>query len=669
MLKTLLPALLIGLSISAFAQVDALMPVPKELTVNDGRFLLNGEFNIQLGTKGVDRLQPAVERFMQRLGERTGMAFITKVNESTKPALTVQVESSADLALGVDESYTLTVDWKGALIQAKTDIGALRGLQTLQQLLSADQEGFHWPYLVINDSPRFPWRGLLIDVCRHWQPMDVILRNLDAMATVKMNVLHLHLTEDQGFRVESKVYPKLHEQGSNGKYFTQENIKEIVAYAGARGIRVIPEFDMPGHASSWFVGHPELASGNGPYSIETRFGVMDPTIDPTKDETYEFLDAFLGEMATLFPDAYMHIGGDENNGKEWAANEDIQKFMKKNKLADAHALQAYFNGRISEILTKHGKRMVGWDEVQQPGLPNTVVIQSWRGQEGLLSAAREGYDCILSNGYYIDLCQSAAFHYQNDPLPIGSEFTDEQKKRVPGGEATMWAEMVTRETIDSRIWPRTAAIAERFWSPASVNDVADMYRRLPIVSQRLEEAGAMHVVNRELMMRRAANGGDITKVKQVLDLVAPLEGYARHNQGKAYNTSFPFNRAPDMAIPDPANAREIGTLVQEYVAGSESAGTELSILFRSMLSCELIRRQYNDAPALRELDPLVENVMTVANVGLRTIKDIDAQDGPSSEQSLSYSRKELEAAKAPKVECTIPWVVAIEQLLDYAAKQ
>jgi len=274
---------------------------------------------------------------------------------------------------------------------------------------------------------------------------------------VKMNVLHLHLSEDQGFRIESKVYPKLHQMGSNGEYFTQQQIREIIAYAADRGIRVVPEFDMPGHATSWFVGYPELASAPGPYVIEKKFGVFDPTIDPTKKSTYKFLKKFLGEMCDLFPDAYFHIGGDENNGKQWDTNEEIKSFMKKNDLKNNHELQNYFNGKVLAILQKKGKKMIGWDEILQPGLPKDALIQSWRGKEGLKSAASQGYQVILSNGFYIDLAEPAWKHYTNDPIPSELNLTEAEQKFILGGEATMWAELVTPETIDSRIWPRTAA--------------------------------------------------------------------------------------------------------------------------------------------------------------------------------------------------------------------
>jgi len=195
--------------------------------------------------------------------------------------------------------------------------------------------------------------------------------------------------------------------GSDGLFYTQEQAREIISYARERGIRVVPEFDMPGHATAWLVGHPELASAPGPYTIERGAGIFEPALDPTREETYKLLDGFLGEMAALFPDAYMHIGGDENTGKQWDRNPKIQEFMRAKGLKDNHALQTYFNQRLLKILQKNGKRMMGWDEIFQPDLPKDVVIHSWRGQKALAEAARKGYDGILSYGYYIDLIQHA----------------------------------------------------------------------------------------------------------------------------------------------------------------------------------------------------------------------------------------------------------------------
>ena len=323
-----------------------------------------------------------------------------------------------------------------------------------------------YPAIHIEDRPRFPWRGLMLDVSRHWMPVEVVERNLDAMAAVKLNVFHWHLSDDQGFRAESRRFPRLQQLGSDGNFYTQADIRHVVAYARDRGIRVVPEFDMPGHTNSWLVGYPELASAPGPYSIGRTWGVYDGAMDPTREETYEFLDAFLGEMTQLFPDPYFHIGGDEVNGKQWSQSASIQAFAKEHNLEGTRGLQVYFNQRIQKLLQKYGKIMVGWDEVLHPDLPADTVVQSWRGQASLAEAASKGYRGILSAGYYLDHLRPASYHYGIDPLADAAQkLTPEEASRILGGEACMWAEYADAETVDSRIWPRAAVIAERLWSP------------------------------------------------------------------------------------------------------------------------------------------------------------------------------------------------------------
>ena len=222
-----------------------------------------------------------------------------------------------------------------------------------------------------------------------------------------------------GFRVESKVFPDLHEIGSNGSYYSQEEIREIVNYAAARGIRVIPEFDLPGHSKSWQIAYPELSSVDIPLTFGTKKGEgFGPPIDPTKEFVYDFLDQFVGEMAALFPDYYFHIGGDEVNPRHWDENEDIQRYMREHGMKDHHELQAYFNKRMNAILTKHGKKMLGWDEILHPDLGNEIVVQSWRSHKSLFEAVQNGGSAILSSGYYLDHVLHAEEHYRIDPLVL-----------------------------------------------------------------------------------------------------------------------------------------------------------------------------------------------------------------------------------------------------------
>ncbi|MCP5045577.1 MAG: family 20 glycosylhydrolase [bacterium] len=651
----------------------SLMPVPEKVVLKDGAFRVTDEFTAAIdgpgGSSPGSRVHKAVRRMLARLAGRTGFFFKNNdIRVNAKPgkdALRVSFKRMGKPELYEDESYHLEVNPVGVRLTAETGIGVLRGLETVLQLLSGDKEGYYLPAVVIDDKPRFAWRGLLIDSCRHFMPVEVIKRNLDGMAAVKMNVMHWHLTEDQGFRVECRSFPKLHQMGSDGMYYRHRQIKEIIAYAADRGIRVMPEFDIPGHSTSWLIGYPELGSGAKPASIERGYGVKDPTFNPAIKATYKFFDRFFKEMAALFPDDYMHIGGDENNGKEWDANPGIQAFKKKHNLEDNHALQAYFNGKILKILTKNGKKMVGWDEVFRPGLPKTIVIQSWRGKEALGEAAKKGYKGILSNGYYIDLSQSTEFHYLNDPIPVDSDLTEEERKRILGGEATMWAELVSPETIDSRIWPRTAAIAERFWSAASVNDVRDMYRRLDIIGLQLEELGLNHWKNQAMMLRRLTGGMDTSSLQVLVDVMEPLKIYNRHRQGVTYTFYSPLTRVVDAALPDARVARNFGWLTADFIKNKGPKDMEkglLNLLETWKGNHEKLLPVIEQSPVLNEIATLSGDLSKIAVIGIEAIGYI--RGGKVADREwVEASQELLKAAKAPGGHGELVVVTAIEQLV------
>src|SRR5215831_16484346 len=360
------------------ARKHNLMPTPAVLRFLPGSLNIDSSFNVAVDGFSDDRLRSTIDRACKRLGNQVGFEINRKVStDSATATLVIKCQGPGKSVPAVDEneSYWLEVSTRQAILNAPTAVGIIRGLETFIQLLDRDQTGYFIPSVSIQDKPRFPWRGLLVDVARHFEPPEVMKRTLDGMAAVKLNVLHWHLTDDQGFRVESHRYPELARMGSDGLYYTQDQIREIISYARDRGIRVVPEFDMPGHITSWLVSHPELGSAPGPYQIERGMGIFHPAFDPTREDLYKFLDGFYAEMAMLFPDDYMHIGGDENEGSQWSANQKIQ------------ALQAYFNQRLYKILKRHGKRMMGWDEILTPDLPKDVLVQSWRGPQSLAQAA------------------------------------------------------------------------------------------------------------------------------------------------------------------------------------------------------------------------------------------------------------------------------------------
>jgi len=650
-----------------------LMPVPVSVQLLRARMKVEPTFRVAVQGHSDARLLAGVGRAVARLERRTGMEFARGLAEIPAAAnLVIQCKGPGleTPALGEDESYVLEVSERQAFVNSQTVTGALRGLETFLQLVTADGAGYYVPEARVGDRPRFPWRGLLIDVGRHFEPLEVIKRNLDAMAAVKLNVLHWHLSDDQGFRVESRVFPKLHQMGSDGLFYTQDQIREIIEYARQRGIRVLPEFDMPGHSTSWLVGHPELASAPGPYTIERRFGVFDASMDPTREETYAFLDRFIGEMAALFPDAYLHIGGDEVTGKHWRLSPAIQAFMKAKGFADKQALQAYFNGRVSRLVRKHGKKMVGWDEILHPDLPRDTVIQSWRGPQSLAEGAKKGYPGILSNGYYLDHLMPASTHYLVDPLPEGHDLTAEESARVLGGEACMWAEYVGPETIDGRLWPRMAAVAERFWSPREVRDVEDMYRRLEAVSVQLEELGLTHQTGPAKMLRRLAGGEQVGPLETLVGALRPT--FFGREKVRPVTQQTPLVRLVDAARPDSRAAREfahaVGGLVDDAPRFLSRRERVRAFLEEWRAVQPAVRVMADRSPLMRDAVPLADDLAAMSAAGLEAVQYLSAGGAPP----LGWREERLalldRVARTPS-EVDFPVLPAFRQLVHAAAEQ
>ena len=650
-----------------------LMPVPASVQFQRGRLNIDASFQVAVAGHTDARLESGIHRAARRLEGRTGFQFLrAPASDAQSAALVIECKGPGKEvpSLKEDESYSLDVSDKQAALKAATVVGALRGLETFLQLLEGDRQGYYIPSVSIQDKPRFPWRGLLIDVGRHYEPMEVLKRNLDAMAAVKLNVLHWHLTEDQGFRIESKRFPRLHQMGSDGLYYTQDQVREIVSYARARGIRVMPEFDMPGHATSWLVGHPEFGSAQGPYAIERKAGIFEPALDPTREELYKFLEGFFTEIAPLFPDEYIHIGGDENEGHQWTKNAQIQAFMKAKGIKDNHALQAYFNQRMLKIVQKLGKKMIGWDEILHPDLPKDTAIHSWRGPKSLAEAARKGYDGILSSGYYIDLSFPTWQHYKVDPVASDSDLTPQELTHILGGEATMWGEWVSPETIDSRIWPRTAAIAERLWSPRDVTDVDDMYRRLDSISIQLEELGLTHEKNVEMMLRRMAGTKEIGPLKTLVSVVEPVKEY-RRNQARTATMLSPLTRFIDAARPDSEAGRRFASLVDGLLADAPDFRRNQDRIKTVLTEWRDIRpaldAMIERSPILREAEQLPRDLSELGTAGLEALSYLAADVAPPGgwrEAKMTM----LEQAAKPKAEVEFAMIGPVRKLIILAAE-
>jgi len=595
-MKYLLVLLLAGITSGAQIKKEQLnlMPWPQSIVLNDGNFALTKNFKVNITGNPNPRIFGGVTRFLRRLDGRTGIffeqGFITKLNEFPAAELQINCTKGGKIALYEDESYHLDIKQNKITINATSDLGALHGLETLLQILQNNNTSFYFPNSQISDFPRFTWRGLMIDAARHFQPVDVIKRNIDGLAAMKMNVFHWHLVDDQGWRIEMKKHPKLIDLASDGMYYTQEEIKNIVKYADERGILIVPEIDVPGHGSAILTAYPEIGSklmtltggtsekniqgtAIATYGIERNAGIFSPTLDPSNPKTYQLLSEIFDEVCPLFPGAYFHIGGDENEGKDWDANPKIQEFKKKNKLATNHELQTYFTMQLVPMLKKHGKQLMGWEEILTKNMSKEAIIHSWRGPnegvvagQSLTEAVKKGYKTVLSNGYYIDLMYPIESHYLNDPMPKGADLTAEEKARILGGEAPMWTELATPETIDSRIWPRTAAIAERLWSAEDITDVANMRKRLETISFRLEELGLTHIRNKAVIFRNIANNQNIKSLNEFSNVCEPLKGYTRNKGGTEYQMYSPFTLFADACTPDAKDALAFDDAVTQYRA-------------------------------------------------------------------------------------------------------
>ncbi|MGY0400074.1 MAG: beta-N-acetylhexosaminidase [Ostreibacterium sp.] len=411
-----------------------LMPYPQSVKLGQGKISINKDFSLYVSNFNSNRIKANMKRLVKRLQRQTGLPLLHwKASSEDKATLIVKINAKAESKIqniNSDESYKLIAKNAHVILEANSPYGAIRGIETFLQLVKTHSEGYYIPEVTIKDKPRFPWRGVSYDTARHFIKLNVILSQLDAMASAKLNVFHWHIWDDQGIRIQLDNYSKLWEMSSDGNYYTKDEIRYVVNYARNLGIRVVPEISLPGHASAVAHAYPELMSGIGEqsYPQQRAWGVFEPLMDPTNPKLYTMLASVFDEVTELFPDEYLHIGGDEPNYKQWRENPKIQQFIKDNKLDGEKGLQAYLNTKVEKMLEKRGKKMAGWDEIWHKDLPKSIVIQSWRGHDSIGRAAQQGYQGILSTGYYLDQPQPTSYHYRNDPMPKGLTVDDKLQK-------------------------------------------------------------------------------------------------------------------------------------------------------------------------------------------------------------------------------------------------
>lgn len=543
----------------------AIVPNPVQLELLAEHFVLDDTVQIVSQHANAEILAIA-GCLAERLYEQTGLR--PKVSElgsfpSRLPQGTIMVILlPGDPDLG-DEGYVLSATNFGVMLGAYTPTGLFRGAQTLRQLVTrSDDGGWRLPGVMIRDYPRYKWRGMLLDCCRHFMTKEFVKRQIDLLAYHKMNVLHWHLTEDQGWRIEIRKYPRLTEVGAwrkitrdsekpgsigevekdgmilptpfpadlaeaeieqlakegkrYGGFYTQDDVKEIVAYARSRYVTVVPEIEMPGHSMAAVASYPELSCRGGEFEVGTIWGVWDDVYCAGNDRVFEMLEDILAEVIELFPSEYVHIGGDECPKTRWKSCPKCQARMKAEGLKDENELQSYFIRRVERFLNSKGKRLVGWDEILEGGLAPNATVQSWRGMDGAIAAARAGHDVICSptTHCYLDYpqwpmpggpaffrCVTPETTYSFEPTP--AELTAEQRKHVLGLEGNMWTERAPQSRVDWQVWPRLAAIAEAGWSPAERRQWADFERRMRAHYPRLDALGVRYFVPAPLLVARS----------------------------------------------------------------------------------------------------------------------------------------------------------------------
>jgi hexosaminidase len=501
----------------------SIIPKPSQILLATGEWTLKAKAKISAPEDA--KWSHVANMLASQLSKATGMDIKTGKGKGD-----ITFTISSDSSLG-EEGYRLLSTPKGVTIQAQTAKGAFYGMQTLLQMLPVEVfspsavSGIKWtvPLATVKDVPRYAYRGLMLDVGRHFMPVEFVKKYIDLIALHKQNQFHWHLTEDQGWRIEIKKYPELTTIGSKrsetmmGHYsdqkydgipyegfYTQEQIKEVLKYAEDRFVNVIPEIELPGHALAALAAYPQL--GNNPdkiYQVGTKWGVYDDVFMP-REETLQFLENVLSEVIDLFPSKYIHIGGDECPKTQWKESRFAQDLIRKENLKDEHGLQSYVIKRIDKFITSKGRRMIGWDEILEGGLSPNATVMSWRGTEGGIAAAKERHDVIMTpnNFVYLDHYQAdaktqpvaiggftdLAESYSYDPTP--KELSTEEAKHILGVQGNVWTEyMKTPAYVEYMVWPRAIALSEVGWTPKESKNFEDFSKRLETHKKRLDCLG------------------------------------------------------------------------------------------------------------------------------------------------------------------------------------
>lgn len=671
-------------SLANFAQAQpVLMPQPAVVAWKSGELMISGPFRAKVTGCQEPLTNRALERFQSDAGALRGHAALAGAG----PLLDVRCRdrSGGYLTLASKEAYRLDVSAGGVTIDADGPAGVLHGLATLRQLVGRGAGPAALPFTRIEDKPRFAWRGVMIDTARHFMSVAALKRQIDAMERVKLDVLHLHLSDNEGFRVESRLYPKLTGLASGGQFYTQAEIRDLVAYAADRGVRIVPEFDVPAHTGAITRAYPDLGA-----EIAPNDPLADHALNPASEATYTFLDRLIGEMAPLFPDRDFHVGGDEVSDGAWAHDASVTAFMAGHGLANRQAMEAYFHARVRAMLERRGKTVIGWEEIAATPIPNSVIVQVWQVSNTIAATTAAGHPTIVSAGYYLDYLMPAADHYAVDPLDLEASgfsaaevaeaakisplaaaavrpmelkplppLTPQRAKLVLGGEMELWSELVSDEMLDARLWPRAAAIAERYWSSADVRDPQELQRRLPSVEAQLETLGLQTQALRREMAERLAPGHAET-VLTFLDAVAPVRNFAHNHtiramlRGQAHPPPQSLTALADIAPVDSAVVEHLESDVRRLVSGDHASALKVRARLQAWVDNDArFEEAARGNPELEAALPVSKEVAGLAKVGLDLLAALTSAHPLSAEAqqravaAVTQAQREADASARP----------------------
>jgi hexosaminidase len=543
----------------------ALVPQVQNIKLASSRFVINKETVFIVSPEYKNEGKYLKELLEASMGLE--LKFATKATQNF-----IRLEALKSKETLATETYSLEIDSTHLAIYGVDAAGVFRGIQTVRQLLPSafhqKKQHISWalPSLSINDSPAFKWRGMLLDCCRHFFSKEVVKQYIDLLAYYKMNVLHWHLTEDQGWRIAIDKYPKLTEigawrKGKEGKayggFYSKEDIKEIVAYAQERHIMVVPEIELPGHSQAAIAAYPHLSCTGAQLEVGTKWGVFKDVYCAGNDSTFQFLEAVLTEVIDLFPSEYIHIGGDESPKYRWEHCSKCQRRIKDEKLKDEHELQSYFIQRIATFLESKGKKLVGWDEILEGGLAENAIVQSWRGMGGALTAANQNHYAIsspTSHAYFdykldaIDLEKVYSFN------PIPKELSTDKHRFILGGECNMWTERVPNpQVLDQKVFPRLLAMAEVLWSAPQQRDYAEFYQRVQTQYPTLDAFGVQYgaetlPIKLETFTSKESINVKLTKGAADLSLHYTQDGSAPTQTSPVYDVTIPLKKNTELSV-------------------------------------------------------------------------------------------------------------------------